>query len=105
LYKGYSAALVSQVPYQIVLLSSFDYLERELMNTNKEVLFNKNDEYPFAIKFLQRFGAATLSLVAAQTLFYPLDTVKRCMQLSSSPGHKSNYDGSFLKNMNTLYKE
>ena len=63
------------------------------------MVFNKYDDYPFVMKFALRFGAATLSLVVAQTLLYPLDTAKRCMQLSGTKGHKALYNGGLI---NTL---
>ena len=32
LYRGYSAALISQVPYTVLMLSSFEYLDQEMLN-------------------------------------------------------------------------
>lgn len=43
-----------------------------------------------------RFGASTLSLLLAQTLLYPFDTVKRCLQLNDSYAHKNLYNGSII---------
>ena len=59
---------------------------------------------PFAEKFLYRFGAGTLSLLIAQTIMYPFDTVKRCLQLNGSLGHKTLYKGGILECFSTLAK-
>lgn len=53
--------------------------------------FNKRDEQFFMYKFLVRFGSSTLSLLLAQSICYPLDTVKRRMQLNGAQGHKNLY--------------
>jgi len=79
LYQGCSVALLSQVPYSIILISSFDYLENTVFNDYKTVKFNKFDDVYFVEKFVARFGAAMFSMLLAQSICYPLDTVKRCM--------------------------
>jgi hypothetical protein len=77
MYKGYLPAVFSQVPYTVIMLGTFEYLESNTLKQNQDLRFNKNDEYPFAIKFVQRFGAATASLLIASSLLYPFDTIKR----------------------------
>ena len=55
---------------------------------NEETLsFNRYDDYTFFYKFLQRFGASTLSVTLASALCYPLDTMKRMYQLEGTLGH------------------
>ena len=88
MYKGFGAGLIAQVPYTVVLLGTFEFMEKTALQQNQQLKFNKNDDYPFAIKFIQRFGASTLSLVFAQSLLYPFDTIKRNLQLSGQIGHK-----------------
>ena len=57
---------------------------------NEETLsFNRYDDYTFFYKFLQRFGASTLSVTLATALCYPLDTMKRMYQLEGTLGHAS----------------
>ena len=102
LYKGYSAALASQVPYTVITLGTFELLETSFEENHTS--FTKHDEYPFVIKFMVRLGASTLSIIVAQTLLYPFDTVKRCLQLNGSKGHKTLYKGGLLECMNTLSK-
>mmetsp|Transcript_15060 Transcript_15060/g.23304 ORF Transcript_15060/g.23304 Transcript_15060/m.23304 type:complete len:132 (+) Transcript_15060:263-658(+) len=100
---GFSAALLAQVPYQLVMMSSFEALDSWITTSGAEsITFNKNDEVPFIVKFGYRFGACTLSLLLAQTLLYPFDTVKRCLQLNGSRGHKLLYDGSLTGCFKTL---
>lgn len=105
LFSGYRAAIISQVPYSVILMSSFEYFDNVVFSQNQEITFDKYDEYPFIIKFLQRFGASTLSLLIAQSVLYPFDTVKRCLQLNGSLGHKTLYTGSITNCFSTLYKD
>ena len=94
--------MLCQVPYAAITLTTFDYLDRELL-IDKDA-FNKNDEVPFLYKFLHRFGASTLSLMFVQTLLYPLDTVKRCLQVNGAIGHKDLYSGT-LDCLGKLFKD
>ena len=74
-----SIALFAQVPYTVILMSSFE-ATRKLLNDvedGKEVDFNRYDDYTFLYKFIQRFGAATISVTLATAICYPLDTLKR----------------------------
>lgn len=103
LFRGYQAALLAQVPYTTVLLCTFEYLDSKVFSQDQYEKFDKYDDHPFVFKFLYRFGAATLSLVLAQSLFYPLDTVKRCLQLNASPGHKNLYDGTLFGTLKGIY--
>ena len=75
------------------------------MFRNQEVTFNKYDDNLFVAKYLQRFGACTLSLLVAQTIFYPFDTVKRCLQLNGSTAHKNPYSGSTRDCLSQLFKD
>ena len=105
LFAGYRAAIISQVPYSVILLSTFEWFDKVVFADNHEIIFDKYDGYPFIVKFLQRFGASTLSLFIAQSVLYPLDTVKRCLQLNGSMGHKTLYTGSISNCLSTLYKD
>ena len=78
-------ALASQIPHSIILFSSFEYLNWQL--TDEGTSFSKYDDYTFAYKFLQRFGASTISITLANAICYPLDTMKRRYQLEGTPGH------------------
>ena len=65
LYQGYSAALISQVPYTVILLSSFDFFDNTLFAEYKQMEFDKFDDHYFVEKFMARFGAATLGMFIA----------------------------------------
>jgi hypothetical protein len=64
LFKGYSAALLSQVPYTVISISAYEYLNESFFNQD-QMIFNKFDDNPFIIKAGLRFGAVTFSLVLA----------------------------------------
>jgi len=97
--RGLRLALITQVPYQTLLLSSFSIVES--MTTSKET-YHRYDDYSFAYKFLTRFGSLTLSSTLAYSFCYPLDTVKRRMQAEGSPGYKftdTNNEINYAKQM------
>lgn len=85
IYAGLPIALAAQVPYTVVLMSSFELSNRLI--EDKSVKFNRYDDYLFIYKFLQRFGASTIAVTLATALCYPLDTLKRMYQLEGSIGH------------------
>lgn len=74
-FVGLSVAMAAQVPHTVILMSSFEFFNRAI--TNDLIDFNRYDDYSFAYKFLQRFGAATISVTLATSICYPLDTLKR----------------------------
>ena len=84
-FVGLPIALAAQVPYTVILMSSFEAFNKII---NEDTLsFNRYDDYTFVYKFLQRFGASTLSVTLATGLCYPLDTMKRMYQLEGTLGH------------------
>ena len=58
----------------MLLFFSFEQLHQIFED---DTTFNRFDDYSFSYKFLARFGAASGSLVFAQSLCYPLDLLKR----------------------------
>ena len=90
------------MPYTVVLLSTFDFIENTVLPSFNSHTFNKHDDYLFIQKFFIRFGAATSSLLLAQAVCYPLDTAKRCLQMNGALAHKQLYDGSLLQCLREL---
>lgn len=86
-WVGLSYSLAAQVPHSALLLTSFALFDAKL--SNQQNRFDRFDDQRFAYKFLQRFGASTLSVTLATALCYPLDTMKRYKQLEGSKGYKS----------------
>lgn len=105
LFNGYSAAALAQVPYAVIAISSFDALNNSVFSYDEETIYDKQDEIPLSAKYVMRFGAMTLSLLLAQTVLYPLDTIKRCMQLDGSLGHRKLYRGGLISCAQTLVKD
>lgn len=93
MFRGYKSALIGQVPYTVVLMSTFELLER--VNDSANAKFNRRDGLPFLYKLAIRFGPSTFALLFAQALCYPFDTVKRRMQLNGAKGHKNIYKGDY----------
>ncbi len=93
IYKGAQSALLAQVPYTVIMMGSFEAFNKLLDSSNTK--FNKRDDIWFIYKLLIRFGASSLSLLIAQGICYPLDTIKRRMQLNGSQGHKNIYKNDY----------
>jgi len=74
-YAGLPVALMAQLPYTTILLSTYELCNRAI--EDEGLKFNRYDDYTFGYKFLQRFGASTLAVTLATSLCYPLDTLKR----------------------------
>lgn len=70
----------------MLLMGSFELFQDAL--NNDETTFNRYDDYFFLYKFLTRFGASTASLMIASSICYPLDTLKRRVQINGCAGHK-----------------
>jgi len=43
---------------------------------------------------MDRIGVSLLASVSLSLIFYPFDTIKRCLQLDGTKGFKSQYKGS-----------
>ena len=52
LFLGYQAAILTQVPYSVVLLGTFEYLNTTIFSDNSKMKFDKFDDYSFAVKFM-----------------------------------------------------
>lgn len=89
MFKGMQSALIAQVPYTVTLMASFEFCSTLL--ESETTRFSKRDDYTLIYKYSTRFGASTFSLLLAQALCYPLDTIKRRMQLNGAQGFKNLY--------------
>lgn len=64
----------------------------------------KGDDNGFFANFNQRVGASLLSSISLSILLYPLDTVKRCMQLNGGRGQLMIYRG-IAEGFSKLYSQ
>jgi hypothetical protein len=75
LYKGYQLAIVSSVLRASLSLPVYDTLKKRT-----------SGEEGWLSNFNQRVGASFLSSMLISLLLYPLDTIKRCLQLNGGRG-------------------
>lgn len=81
---------MSNVIYWTLTLSMFDRLNNYF--ENKKEMYSKDFEYlPFMKKIGILFGATSLNAILTSVIVYPLDTLKRHLQVNSSLGFKSEY--------------
>lgn len=78
-YKGLGMSLVGVVPYLSASFTAYDALKQQLGPADKR---NKS-QWWYA---LAKMGCGALAGVCAQTLTYPLDTVRRRMQVTGGAG-------------------
>ncbi|CAG9325589.1 unnamed protein product [Blepharisma stoltei] len=81
-YQGYMISVATMGPY----LGLAFYLHEEIRQWMEN---NEQSEYKEIGKY---FSAGSLAGLAAETLFYPLDTIKRKLQISKSEGYTEGYD-------------
>ena len=97
LYKGYQFSLASSYFRSAVSLPLFDFFK-----SRRESMPKQN---PFVQNYIDKIGVSLLSSLLISTLTYPLDTMKRFMQLSGAKGHTNPYANAqecFTKSIKTI---
>jgi len=89
LYKGFWISCVGIVPYLALSLSTYDLLKPFLFDIN---LMESESIGSVVLNYL---GAGTIAGMTAQILTYPLDTIRRRMQLNGGHGLQKAYRSSF----------
>ena len=54
-----------------------------------------NEKFVFLKAMLRLIGASTVSGVFAQTMCYPCDTIRKCLQVNGANGHSYFYHSAF----------
>lgn len=83
LYKGYQIAILSSVLRAGLTLPVYDTLRSK----------TEGSQGGFMSNFNQRVGASFLSSMLISLMLYPLDTMKRCLQLNGGRGQLVLYRG------------
>jgi len=86
-YKGLVMSLAGIVPYLAVSFTAYDELKL-LLPTDKES--RTSWWYPFA-----KMSVGATAGVFAQSLTYPLDTIRRRMQMNGGAGQAKKYNGNW----------
>mmetsp|Transcript_19910 Transcript_19910/g.19931 ORF Transcript_19910/g.19931 Transcript_19910/m.19931 type:complete len:224 (+) Transcript_19910:280-951(+) len=81
-YQGYTISVATMGPY----LGLAFYLHEEIGR------WMENNEQSGDKEIGKYFSAGSLAGLAAETLFYPCDTIKRKLQISKSEGYTEGYD-------------
>lgn len=77
-YRGLVPALFSTAPHLAVLFGTYDYL-KALLPSGRGA--QESALFPFL-----KVGCGCVAAVSAQLVTYPLDTVRRCLQVSGARG-------------------
>uniref|UniRef100_A0A7R9Z3T0 ADP,ATP carrier protein n=1 Tax=Chlamydomonas euryale TaxID=1486919 RepID=A0A7R9Z3T0_9CHLO len=83
LYHGLLLSMAGVVPYLSLSFTAYDVLKQQLPETRAA---HAAWWYPLA-----KMGCGAAAAAAAQTVTYPLDTVRRRLQVSSAPGQSVRY--------------
>ena len=89
-YKGFSVACLGIVPYIIVAFSTFDSLKEYVFFDRKY----KENQSAQAIG-LKLFGIGIVSGLIAQFVTYPIDTIRRRLQINGLPNSSTTYKSIF----------
>jgi solute carrier family 25 phosphate transporter 23/24/25/41 len=87
-YKGYTPAMLSLSPFIAINFASFDTLKALYFGEKKATKKELQKRNPFAI-----LGLGAIAGIFAQTCCYPLDTVRRRMQMAGN--HYSSTANAF----------
>jgi len=88
-YKGFGIACLGIVPYLTLSLATYDLLKPEIFNSDI------NEAESLLTLIISCLGVGTVAGMSAQILTYPLDTVRRRMQLNGGHGLEKAYKNSF----------
>jgi len=88
-YKGFGIACLGIVPYLTLSLATYDLLKPEVFNEDI------NETKSLLTIIVSYLGVGTVAGMSAQLLTYPLDTVRRRMQLNGGHGLQKAYNNSF----------
>ncbi|GFH11643.1 uncharacterized protein HaLaN_07175 [Haematococcus lacustris] len=86
LYKGLGLSMLGVVPYMSVSLATYDSLKEQLP---LDKFSRAQWWYPLA-----KMGCGCAAAAAAQVVTYPLDTVRRRMQMNGAQGTSVRYRGA-----------
>jgi len=85
LYKGLFISLAGIMPYLAISLSLYDTMKQSAHRAGLDASSSP----------IVNFFIGSLSAVIGQTVAYPLDTVRRHLQVSGALGQKSRYTGTW----------
>ncbi|CDW80725.1 adp atp translocase 3 [Stylonychia lemnae] len=88
LFKGLDVTIYSAILRGALTLPIYDLLKRNKVFQSKEGEINS-----LASNFLQRLGPSMISSLLISMILYPMDTMKRCLQLNGGRGQLILYKG------------
>lgn len=89
-YRGYLITILGMVPYAGLSFSSFEHIKRYVLNKKFTYLTTEstadksnihNHKY-FELSVLGKLSCGAMTGIIAQTITYPVDVIRRHMQLS-----------------------
>ncbi|GIM04015.1 hypothetical protein Vretimale_8654 [Volvox reticuliferus] len=83
LYRGVLLSMGGVAPYLAISFTMYDELRKRLPSDREST---SALWYPFL-----KMGCGAAAAVSAQTVVYPLDTVRRCMQMNAAAGQAVRY--------------
>lgn len=96
-YKGFSFALIGNLPYSVSSLMLFDYFYK----SGEAKSFEKTDS--FFYKYYTLFGYSLIINCLISVIIYPFDTLKRKFQVNGGIGY-SNEPLNFRNEISKIIK-
>lgn len=106
LYRGTSATLIAIIPYNACNFYTVDSSKRLALQSHPQI-FGKVDPKTgeFTLKTQSRLLFAATSAAIANTIGYPLDVVRRRMQLALLSSDTAKFSESVYKTLKLIYQE
>jgi solute carrier family 25 (adenine nucleotide translocator) protein 4/5/6/31 len=93
LYQGYSVALFSVTVYRMIHLGGYDYIKSERLMLKQRTNNNNNINHR-QLPFLERLCIAQVVSMAASTVHYPFDSIRRRLMMQSDTSQRK-YDSAY----------
>jgi len=82
-YRGYSITLLGMIPYAGLSFSTFEHIKKFFLKHQVQNMVIKTNKDYYELTVVGKLACGALTGIFAQTITYPLDVVRRHMQLSS----------------------
>eukprot|EP00347_Sterkiella_histriomuscorum_P022625 403337776 len=89
LYKGFQIALMQSAVRGVLTLPVYEMIKRSSLVRTKD----ENEQVGLFKTFMQRLGPSMISSLLISSIIFPLDTMKRCIQMNGGRGQLLLYKG------------
>lgn len=94
-YKGLGLTVASGVPYVVMQLTMFEYVQKAMQTLTSTSFFDTpRNTFPVFFHFFTSSSAGALTALISKSIMFPLDTIRKRIMLDGLDGTKSIYNNS-----------